>query len=69
MDKTKKNRSGTLSDAPGNDNQNVSNRRKSDQPGAPNKSNRQTGDSRRHERDDSSRGADRNTTKKGSNSI
>lgn len=67
MDKEKKNRSGSVSNGSpkkaGND------RGKSAQPGAPNKSNRQTGGSDRHERDDSSRGADRNTTKKGSNAV
>jgi hypothetical protein len=69
MDNEKKNRSGSLSNPPNPDNQKVSNRKQSYQPGGPNKSNRQTGDNQRHERDDSSRGADRNTTKKGSNSI
>ena len=53
----------------GNGNDNKGERRQTSQPGAPNKSNRQTGGSKRHERDDSSRGADRNTTKKGANSI
>lgn len=69
MDKEKKNRSGSLSNSSKNNNQKVSNSRQSYQPGAPNKSNRQTGDNKRHERDDSSRGADKNTTKKGENSI
>jgi hypothetical protein len=41
-------------------------RGKTDMQGAPKKSNRQTGG---HEKDDSSHGADRNTTKKQSNSI
>jgi hypothetical protein len=39
------------------------------QKGAPAKSNRQTGGSKRHERDDSNGGAERNTTKKQENSI
>lgn len=39
------------------------------QKGAPAKSNNQTGGSKRHERDDSNHGADRNTTKKQGNSI
>jgi hypothetical protein len=39
---------------------------KADMQGAPHKSNRQTGG---HEKDDSSKGADRNTTKKQGNSI
>ena len=39
------------------------------QKGAPAKSNRQTGGNKRHERDDSNGGADRNTTKKQENSI
>ena len=46
-------------------NENTSDRGKTQQPGAPAKSNRQTGN---HERDDSS-GAERNTTKKGANSV
>lgn len=37
--------------------------------GGPNKSNRETGGSKRHERDDSNGGADRNTTKKGANAV
>lgn len=37
--------------------------------GGENKTNRHTGGSKRHERDDSNRGPDKNTTKKGSNSI
>ena len=68
MDQEKKNRSGSQSND-GKKTVNVGNRRQKEQPGAPSKSNRQTGDSRRHERDDSNGGADRNTTKKGSNSI
>jgi len=46
-----------------------SGRGRSSLPGAPAKSNRQTGGNKRHERDDSSKGAEKNTTKKGSNSI
>lgn len=46
--------------------QNTSSGGKSNMKGAPLKSNRQTGD---HEKDDSSRGADKNTTKKQANSI
>jgi len=62
MDKDKKNRSGSVS----NRHDNTENSRgKAQQPGAPAKSNRQTGG---HERDDSS-GAKRNTTKKGANSV
>ena len=68
MDKEKKNRSGSQSDD-GRKTENVSDRRQKEQPGAPNKSNRQTGGSNRNERDDSNGGADRNTTKRGSNSI
>ena len=63
MDKDKKNRSGSQSNRHGNEGDNQ--RGKTQQPGAPAKSNRQTGD---HERDDSS-GAERNTTKKGANSV
>ena len=64
MEKDKKNRSGSLS----NRHDKAENRGdigKAKQPGAPAKSNRQTGD---HERDESS-GAERNTTKRGANSI
>ena len=68
MDKEKKNRSGSQSND-GRKTENVSNQRQTEQPGAPNKSNRQTGDSKRRERDDSSRGADQNTTKKGENAV
>ena len=65
MDKEHKNRSGSQSNE-GRKTENNGDRRQVNQPGAPNKSNRQTGD---HEKDDSNRGADRNTTKKGANSI
>ena len=68
MDKTKKNRSGSLS----NDSQKSQGgggRGKEGQQGSPVSSNRQTGGSQRQERDDSSRGADRNTTKRGENAI
>jgi hypothetical protein len=68
MDKEKKNRSGSQSND-GRKTENVSNRRQNEQPGAPNRSNRQTGGSKRNERDDSNGGADRNTTKRGANSI
>ena len=64
MDKDKKNRSGSQSNRH-DKNENISDRGKTQQPGAPAKSNRQTGN---HERDDSS-GAERNTTKKGANSV
>lgn len=65
MDKEYKNRSGSQSNASDKSGKGGE-RKQTHQPGAPNKSNRQTGD---HERDDSSRGAERNTTKKGENSI
>ena len=68
MDKEKKNRSGSQSNN-ANQDQKAGGKRQTSQPGAPNKSNRQTGGSDRHERDDSSRGADRNTTKKGENAV
>ena len=64
MDKDKKNRSGSMS----NRHDKAENREtkgKTNQPGAPVKSNRQTGE---HERDDSS-GAKRNTTKRGENGV
>lgn len=66
MDKEKKNRSGSVSNGSP---KKAGGQPQSYQPGAPNKSNRQTGGSDRHERDDSSRGADRNTTKKGENAV
>ena len=65
MDKEKKSRSGSISNK-GGKNGKEGDKGRTSLPGAPNKSNRQTGD---HEKDDSSRGAERNTTKKGSNSI
>lgn len=68
MEKDKKTRSGSQSND-GRKTENVSDRRQTEQPGAPNKSNRQTGGSNRHERDDSNGGPERNTTKKGANSI
>jgi hypothetical protein len=64
MDKDKKNRSGSISNRH-DKNENSSGRGKTQQPGAPAKSNRETGN---HERDDSS-GSERNTTKKGANSV
>lgn len=68
MDKEKKNRSGSISNEGGRAD-NRGGRRRGNLPGAPSKSNRQTGGSTRKERDDSNRGAERNTTKKGPNSI
>jgi hypothetical protein len=68
MDKTKKNRSGALSNE-SQKNQGGGGRSKEVQPGSPVSGNRQTGDSKRRERDDSSRGADRNTTKRGENAV
>ena len=68
MDKDKKNRSGSLSNDGSKQNAGNS-KRKTDQPGAKTKSNRQTGGSKRHERDDSNGGARTNTTKKQGNSI
>jgi hypothetical protein len=68
MEKEKKNRSGSVSNKGGKKNA-TADRGRNDLPGSPSKSNRQTGGSNRHERDDSSRGAEKNTTKKGSNSI
>jgi hypothetical protein len=64
MDKDKKNRSGSISNRH-DKNENNTSRGKTQQPGAPAKSNRQTGN---HERDDSS-GSERNATKKGANSV
>ena len=67
MDKEKKNRSGSQS---GSSSQKTSNDRgRTHLPGAPSKSNRQTGGNKRQERDDSNGGPDKNTTKKGANSI
>ena len=68
MDKDKKNRSGSMSNEDNKQDQKVS-KGKSSQPGGPAKSNRQTGGNKRHERDDSNRGAESNTTKKQQNSI
>jgi hypothetical protein len=68
MDKEKKNRSGSQSNRNGK-NENLGDRERKQLPGVPAKSNRDTGGSKRHERDDSSRGAEKNTTKKGSNNI
>lgn len=68
MEKDKKPRSGSQSNE-GRGNENGGDYRKTAQPGGPAKSNRQTGGGNRHERDDSNRGADHNTTKKGSNAI
>jgi hypothetical protein len=65
MDKEKKNRSGSQSNDGSKQNTSFSGG-KSDMKGAPLKSNRQTGD---HEKDDSSGGAEKNTTKKQANSI
>jgi hypothetical protein len=68
MDKEKKNRSGSESNRNGK-NQNQGDRGRKTLPGSPVSSNRNTGGSKRHERDDSSRGTERNTTKKGANNI
>lgn len=68
MDKEKKNRSGSQSNRADQD-QGAGGKKQTSQPGGPNVSNRQTGGSNRHERDDSSHGADRNTTKKGENAV
>lgn len=65
MDSEQKNRSGSQSNRNGNT-ESRGEKKQTSQPGAPAKSNRQTGD---HERDDSSRGAERSTTKKGAISI
>lgn len=67
MEKDKKNRSGSIS----NDQktQSPGDRGRTDLPGAPSKSNRQTGGSDRHEKDDSSEGPEQNTTKKGENAV
>jgi hypothetical protein len=64
MDKDKKNRSGSISN-PRKDQDNKHERRQTSQPGAPSKSNRQTGNHRK----DESHGSDRNDTKKGQNAI
>jgi hypothetical protein len=69
MDKTQKNRSGSQSNGNPRKNEVANDRGRTHQPGAPEKSNRQTGGSKRQERDDSNGGAERNTTKKGPNSI
>jgi hypothetical protein len=68
MDKEKNNHSGSQSNRNGK-NENTGDRGRKQLPGAPVSSNRNTGGSKRHERDDSSRGAEKNTTKRGSNNI
>jgi hypothetical protein len=68
MDKDKKNRSGSQSND-GRKTENKGDRERNSLPGAPASSNRQTGGNKRRERDDSSRGAEKNTTKKGANNI
>lgn len=68
MDKEKKNRSGSQSND-GSTQMAKNIKGKTHQPGAPSKSNRQTGGNRRNERDDSNRGTKTNTTKKQGNSI
>ncbi|MFN2457899.1 MAG: hypothetical protein ABR502_06850 [Chitinophagaceae bacterium] len=68
MDKEKKNRSGSQSNE-GGKNKNTGDTKQTYQPGGPNKSNRQTVGSKRNERDDSLSEADKNTTKKGANSV
>lgn len=67
MDKNLKNRSGSQSNEE-HDSKGRGDAKKTSQPGAPQKSNRQTGGNNRHEKDDSD-GAGRNTTKKGENAI
>lgn len=68
MDKEKKNRSGSQSN-PNGKSENMADMERKELPGSPVSSNRNTGGSKQHERDDSSRGAEKNTTKKGSNNI
>ncbi|HWJ90091.1 MAG TPA: hypothetical protein VNR87_03220 [Flavisolibacter sp.] len=68
MEKDKKNKSGSSS-SKSDKNESSADRGRTDLPGSPAKSNRQTGGNDRHERDDSSRGAEKNTTKKGGNSV
>jgi hypothetical protein len=68
MDKEKKNRSGSESN-PNGKSENMTDRGRKELPGSPVSSNRNTGGSKRHEKDDSSRGAEKNTTKKGANNI
>ena len=67
MDKEKKNRSGSMSDRGSSESRGEHGR--SHLEGSPEKSNRQTGDSKRREKDDSSGGAENYTTKKGPNNI
>ena len=67
MDKAKKNRSGSMSNADSK-NESGPDRKRNELPGSPAKSNRQTGGSRRNEKDDSN-GSEKNTTKRQGNSI
>ena len=65
MDKKKKNLSGSMSNGNSDVDKNGGERLQTTQPGAPNKSNRQTGGQRK----DESHGSHSNTTKKGPSSI
>ncbi|HEU4471621.1 MAG TPA: hypothetical protein VFR58_11085 [Flavisolibacter sp.] len=67
MERQNKGRSGSQSNDGGNNRRGDAKR--TNLPGAPSKSNRQTGGSQRKERDDSSKGPDKNTTKKGANAV
>jgi hypothetical protein len=68
MDKEKKSRSGSQSNR-NEKNENVGDRGRKQVPGTPVSSNRTTGGNKRQKRDHSFRGAERNTTKRGSNSV
>lgn len=68
MDKARKNHSGSQIN-PNGKNENTGDRGRKRLTGSPVSSNRNTGGSKRRERDDSSKRSERNTTKKGSNNI
>lgn len=68
MDKENKNRSGSQTNRNAK-NENGGDRRRKHLPGSPASSNSNTGGNKRHEKDNSSNGPDRNTTKRGSNNI
>jgi hypothetical protein len=68
MNNQKKKRTGSQSNGNGK-NENMGDRGRKHLPGAPASSNRNTGGSKRHERDESNGGSERISTKKGPNSI
>ena len=68
MDKENENRSGSQTNSNGK-NENMGDRSRINLPGSPSSSNRDTDGSKRHASDESSKGDEKNTTKKGANNI